>query len=98
MHITKIQDGAQLTLEIDGRLDMVTAPELEKTCLANLENISLLVLDCAKLSYVSSAGLRVLLSLHKAMILQGRMILRQVPAEPLEVLEITGFTDILTLE
>ena len=98
MHIEEVLDGSQLTLKLDGRLDTFTAPQLEHGCGSQLKEVDLLVLDCSSLTYVSSAGLRVLLSAHKTMREHGRMVLRHVSGEIMEIFDITGFIDILDIE
>ena len=98
MTIEKNINGAAATLKIVGRLDTSTAPELEATidgCAAGLKE---LVLDCSALEYVSSAGLRVILKAQKLMNAQGAMKLTQVNESIMEVFDITGFADILTIE
>lgn len=97
MTINKNLDGEKLTVAIEGRLDTSTAPELEKE-LSDLSGVTELVLDFAKLEYVSSAGLRVLLASQKAMNAQGKMLIKNVNETIMEVFEITGFADILTIE
>lgn len=98
MEIIKQQDGEKLTIQIVGRLDTTTAPELENELNASLPGIKELCFDLAKLEYVSSAGLRVLLAAQKTMNNQGAMKITNVIPEVMEVFEITGFTDILTIE
>jgi anti-sigma B factor antagonist len=88
----------ELVLEITGRLDTITAPALDKTINENLGEIKSLILDFKLLEYISSAGLRVLLSTQKKLQQKGTMKLKNVSEEVLEVLEITGFIDILTVE
>ncbi len=96
--INKKLDNETLTVKLEGRLDTTTAPELE-TCLKDsLGGITLLVLDMDKLEYISSAGLRVLLSAQKIMAKQGSMKLIHVSDLVMEILEVTGFVDILTIE
>ena len=87
-----------LVLEITGRLDTITAPALDKTINGNLGEIKSLILDCKNLEYISSAGLRVLLSTQKKLQQKGTMKLKNVREEVMEVFEITGFVDILTVE
>jgi anti-sigma B factor antagonist len=89
------KDG-ELTLMIDGRLDTITAPELESFLAKNYAGVSLLTFDCEKLVYVSSAGLRVLLAAHKRM--KGSMKLKNVNELVMEVLEMTGFADVWVIE
>ena len=98
MDIVKTQVGAKLTLALIGRLDTTTAPQLEAEVTGSLGGITELVLDFQKLEYVSSAGLRVLLAAQKIMNKQGTMVIRNVCEDIREVFEITGFSDILTIE
>ena len=85
-------------MEIMGRLDTITAPALDKTINENLGEIKSLILDCKNLEYISSAGLRVLLSTQKKLQQKGTMKLKNVREEVMEVFEITGFADILTIK
>ena len=98
MTITKKQNDAALEIALEGRLDTTTAPELEKELNESLPGVSELVLDLEKLEYISSAGLRVLLAAHKTMARQGSMKLIHVNEIIMEIFEITGFSDILTIE
>ena len=98
MMIEKLSTGTGITLNIIGRLDTTTAPELEATvdgCIAGLKD---LVMDCSELEYVSSAGLRVILKAQKLMNAQGTMKVMNVNETIMEVFEITGFADILNIE
>ena len=98
MKITKSKENSALTLALNGRLDTNTAPELETELKASLDGIETLVIDMEELAYLSSAGLRVILAAQKQMNKQGRMIIRKVNDMDMEVFEVTGFTDILTIE
>ena len=98
MNIEKKLDGSTLTLSLDGRLDTTTSPDLEETLASSLDGVTALVFDFAKLDYLSSAGLRVLLSAQKRMNKQGSMKLVRVNDAVKEVFEITGFSDFLTVE
>lgn len=98
MTITKNLNGTTLTLALEGRLDTTTAPQLEAEVKDSLTGVSELILDFTALEYISSAGLRVVLSAQKAMNKQGRMVVRGVNEYVMEVLEVTGFSDILTIE
>ena len=98
MTITKSKENSALTLALNGRLDTNTAPELETELKASLNGIETLVIDMEELAYLSSAGLRVILAAQKQMNKQGRMIIRKVNDMVMEVFEVTGFTDILTIE
>ena len=97
MQINKQANGAELLLALDGRLDTATAPQLEAE-LKDLTGVESLILDFAALDYLSSAGLRVLLSTQKTMNKQGKMVIRNVNETIAEVFEITGFANILTVE
>ena len=81
---------------LDGRLDTVTAPEFDSFLLENAKDAEAIVIDCEKLIYISSAGLRVLLSTHKKM--KGNLKLINVCELVMEVFEMTGFADILAIE
>ena len=97
MNIRKNLDGTTLTLTLEGRLDTATSPQLETELKRSIDGVSRLVLDFGGVEYISSAGLRVLLSAQKVMNRQGEMIVRNVGESIMEVFEITGFTDILTI-
>ena len=92
------QDGARLTVTLEGRLDTATSPELEATLQESLDGIEDLVLDLSELVYMSSAGLRVLLITQKRMNRQGRMKLIHVNDMLMEIFEVTGFSQFLTIE
>ena len=98
MEIVKNQKDNALNLTLQGRLDTTTAPQLEEVVQSSLDGVTELTLDFAELKYISSAGLRVLLGAPKAMNKQGSMKLVNVNADVMEVFEITGFSDILTIE
>ena len=98
MTIEKTMTGAAATLKIVGRLDTTTAPELEAAIDGCAAGLNELVLDCSALEYVSSAGLRVILKAQKLMNAQGSMKLTHVNETIMEVFDITGFADILTIE
>lgn len=98
MTITKTQDQNALTLFLEGRLDTTTSPQLEAELSASLGGITHLTLDLSKLAYLSSAGLRVILSAQKRMNKQGQMVVRNVNETIMEVFEVTGFVDILTIQ
>ncbi len=97
MKINKNQEGSVLNIAIEGRLDTTTAPTLEEELQGKLDGISELNFDFANLEYISSAGLRVLLSVQKLMNKQGMMQIKNVNADIMDVFDITGFTDILTI-
>lgn len=97
MNIVKTVDGSKLNVALEGRLDTSSAPQLEAEMKA-LDGVTELVIDMAGLEYLSSAGLRVLLAAQKTMNKQGSMVLHNVNETIMEVFEITGFVDILTIE
>jgi anti-sigma B factor antagonist len=97
MTITKNADGENLTLAIDGRIDTITAPEFEKEIDA-IADVTQLVLDFSGVEYISSAGLRVVLKAQKLMNQKGKMKLINVNDDVMDVFDITGFLDILTIE
>lgn len=98
MTINKAKDGNSLKVAIEGRLDTTTAPQLEEELKKSYEGVEKLELDFSKLEYISSAGLRVLLSAQKVMNKQGSMVIKNVNEEINEIFEVTGFSDILTIE
>ena len=98
MTITKHQNGTNLEIALEGRLDTTTAPELEAELNQSMPGAESLTLDFAKLEYISSAGLRVLLSAHKVMAQKGGMKIVHANEIVNEVFEVTGFADILTIE
>ncbi len=98
MEINKILNDKACTIELTGRLDTLTSPQLEEALKEVPADINKLVLDLKALEYVSSAGLRVFLNAQKSMAGKGEMILRHVNEEIMEVLSMTGFTQILTIE
>lgn len=98
MNIHRTVNNDELTLSIEGRLDTLTAPELEKTIDNDLGGIEKLVLDLEKLDYISSAGLRVLLHAEKIMQRLGGMRIKNVSETVMEIFAVTGFDEILTIE
>ena len=98
MNINTKQDGGKLTIALEGRLDTSSAPQLEGMLKEALRGVTDLEMDFADLAYISSAGLRVLLSAMKGMKKQGSMGVRPVNETVMEVFEITGFADMLTIE
>jgi len=98
MTIEKKMNGNELTVELSGRLDTTTAPELEADLKSSLDSAESLIFDFEKLEYISSAGLRVLLSTHKVMSRKGGMKIIHVNEVVQEVFDVTGFSDILTVE
>ncbi len=97
MTITKTAENGTLRIALEGRLDTNTAPQLEAELKTSLSGISELELDFSGLEYISSAGLRVLLAAQKTMSRQGKMTIRNVNETIMEVFEITGFVEILTI-
>ncbi len=98
MNINKTVNGNQLEIALEGRLDTATSPTLETELNGSLAGIEKLVLDFSLLDYLSSAGLRVLLGAQKIMNKQGEMIVRNVNDTIMEIFEVTGFCDVLTIE
>ena len=97
MTITKNASDGTLYITLEGRLDTNTAPQLEAELKASLSGVTELDLDFSGLEYISSAGLRVLLAAQKTMSRQGKMTIRNVNETIMEVFEITGFVEILTI-
>lgn len=97
MQIEKKTENSVVTIALEGRLDTMTAPQLESEIQGKLDGVTELYFDFAKLSYISSAGLRVLLTAQKVMNKQGKMVIKNVCAEIKEIFEVTGFSDILTI-
>lgn len=98
LSIEKKTNGSELTVTLSGRLDTTTAPKLEGELKDSMDGVSALTIDMAGLGYVSSAGLRVLLSTQKTMNRQGKMKIVHVNETIMEIFEITGFSDIFTIE
>lgn len=98
LNIEKKANGTELTVALTGRLDTTTAPELESALKAYIDGVTALVFDMEALEYISSAGLRVLLSAQKLMNRQGEMKIIHANEPIMEIFEVTGFSDILTIE
>ena len=98
MNITEKSNGSELCIFLEGRLDTTTAPELEKILSGSLDGVTDLTFDMGKLDYLSSAGLRILLGAQKRMNKQGSMKVTNVNETIMEIFEVTGFADILTIE
>lgn len=98
LNITKKTDGSTVCYALEGRLDTFTSKDLDREVNGTLSGVTKLIFDMADLEYISSAGLRVLLSAQKIMMRQGEMILRNVSDVIMEVFVTTGFVDILTIE
>jgi len=99
MQINKTANGTDMTIALEGRLDTNTSPELEKELNQILPGVTALAFDLASLSYVSSAGLRVLLMAQKAMnAKKGQMVIRNCSDDLMDIFDVTGFVDILNIE
>ena len=98
MEIKKTQNGTELILAVSGRLDTNTSRQLEAELRGSVSGIASLVFDFAELEYISSAGLRVLVDAQTVMNDQGTMVIRNSNQSVMDVFEITGFTDIFTIE
>ena len=98
MTITKKMEGTTLVIALEGRLDTMTSPQLEAELKESLDGVTALTIDMTALEYISSAGLRVLLSTQKIMNRQGKMKVTHVNETIQEIFEVTGFSDILTIE
>jgi anti-sigma B factor antagonist len=98
MNIERVVNGTALTVAVSGRLDTVTAPELETSLRDSLNGITDLTFDFTDLEYISSAGLRVLLSAQKIMNNQGNMKITHANDAIKDIFEVTGFVDIMTIE
>ena len=98
LNINKETNGAALKITLEGRLDTTTAPQLEEELKGGLDGITELDFDIKDLQYISSAGLRVLLSAQKIMNKQGDMVVRGANDDIREIFDVTGFSDILKIE
>ncbi len=98
MNIKKVKNGTDLTILVNGRIDTVTAPEFESAVKTELDGVKALTIDFKNVNYISSAGLRVLLSLQKKMMKQGEMKLINVSDTVNDVFEVTGFDEILNYD
>lgn len=98
MTVNKNREGNALCVSVEGRLDTVTAPQLEASLKEEFEGLADLTIDLGELEYISSAGLRVLLLAQKTMSKQGNMVVRNVNETVKEIFDVTGFSDILTVE
>ena len=98
LNINKTKEGSKLNITVEGRLDTTTAPELEAVIRDEINGVTELVIDLDKLEYISSAGLRVLLAAQKIMMKQGQMVVTNPNDVIKEIFEVTGFSDILTIE
>ena len=98
LNISMDTNGSELIVNLEGRLDTSTSPQLENDLKANIDGVSELIFDIKDLQYISSAGLRVLLSAQKIMNKQGSMVVTGVNSTIMEIFEVTGFSDILTIQ
>ncbi len=98
LNINKNTEGTRLTICLEGRLDTVTSPVLESELQGSLDSVEELIIDMEKLQYISSAGLRVLLTAQKVMNRQGSMVVKNANEDIREIFDVTGFSDILTIE
>lgn len=98
MKVTMNRNGNELIVSLEGRLDTLTSPKLEEQLGPALDGVEKLVFDFAELKYISSAGLRVLLTAMQVMEEQGEMIVKNVTSEVMEIFEVTGFIDYLNIE
>ncbi|MCI7596152.1 MAG: STAS domain-containing protein [Lachnospiraceae bacterium] len=98
MKIENTTNGNEMELALSGRLDTITAPQLEAELKKNIDGITSLLFDFSELEYLSSAGLRVLLAAQKVMNKQGSMVIKNVNDTIMEIFEVTGFADILTIK
>ena len=97
MDITKNKDGGKLEIKVSGRLDTTTAPQLDGEIKESVDGVTELIFDLKDLEYISSAGLRVLLASQKTMNKQGEMKVTAVSEPVMEIFEVTGFSEILTI-
>ena len=98
MEIIKTKDGGKLTIALDGRLDTITSQQLEKELRTSINDITELVFDFEKLTYITSAGLRVLSVAQKVMNKQGSLLIRNTQPDVMEVFDVTGLSDIMDIE
>ncbi len=98
MEIKKVRDGDRLTVALSGQLNAVTAIDLDKDLKAELEGVKDLVIDLAELEYIASAGLRILLKTQKRMNNQGYMLIKNIKPEVRDVLDMTGFSKLLSID
>ena len=98
MNVTKTLENGILTVLLDGKMDTDTTPQIAEKIEADIDNADKIVLDMKELKYISSAGLRLLLSLHKKMSAKGGMVVKNVNETNMEIFDFTGFADILNIE
>ncbi|SHL67850.1 anti-sigma B factor antagonist [Fibrobacter sp. UWT2] len=97
MQINKTLNGDALTIAITGRIDTLTAPQLDSEIQGKLDGVKSLVIDLKNVEYISSAGLRIFLAAQKVMNKQGSMVVKNASSAIKEIFEVTGFCDILTI-
>jgi len=98
MDIQKILENGTLTLKVSGRIDTKTSPQFSEALTDSLSGVTMLIVDMGEVAYISSAGLRVLLTAQKTMNKQGEMKVTNVNSDVMEIFDVTGFSDILTIE
>ena len=98
MEITKTLEGTTLTIALDGSLDTITSRQLEKELRTSITGVTELIFDFEKLTYITSAGLRVIVTSQKVMTRQGKMVLRNMQPGVREVFDITGLSKVLNIE
>lgn len=98
MTLNKSVNGTELTIAIEGRLDTNTSPQLDAELKQSLDGITALIFDLKDMAYISSAGLRVLLTAQKLMNKQGKLTVKNANEDVMEIFEVTGFNDILNIE
>ena len=98
MEISKTREGSKLTIALDGRLDTITAQQLEKELRISIDGVTDLVFDLENLTYITSAGLRVLSVAQKVMNRQGHLSIIHSQPDVMEVFEVTGLTDVMEIE
>ncbi len=97
MNFEKTNEGTTLTVELVGEIDSMNTPELEEKLLKEIDGVKELIFDLKGLEYISSAGLRVLLTMQKTMKSQGSMVIRNTNEEVMEIFKVTGFVRLLNL-
>lgn len=98
MEITKTLEGTTLTIALDGRLDTITSRQLEKELRVSISGVTELIFDFEKLTYITSAGLRVVVTAQKVMVKQGKMVLRNLQPGVREIFDVTGLSKVLNIE
>lgn len=97
MEITKTREGGKMTIALDGRLDTITSKQLEKELRTSIDGVTELVFDLEKLTYITSAGLRVLSVAQKVMNRQGHLSIIHSQPDVMEVFDVTGLTDVMEI-